>query len=213
MQDRESNAAPMAEVLQVVWQLEDEKGVLHLQPTNELRLRSIESASPLYLRFANNTPYSVRVLWLDYKGNESTYELVKPGGVVYQHTFLTHPWIVREVTTSTRLLLDNRPAVLAHYNKQTHTFYPAPFKEAVRTFLLAHQHLQRRLACSCHGYHSEHDTGATNGRIDLGHIPHLLLPHIVELAAPFTPQGVHYPAIARPDILPALLEGDCWARV
>lgn len=49
-----------------------------------------------YVHFVNNTPYTVRVLWLDYKGFERPYEVIRPGGAYTQHTYFTHPWVVRE---------------------------------------------------------------------------------------------------------------------
>jgi hypothetical protein len=38
------------------------------------------------------------------------YETIAAGDVLRQQTFLTHPWLVREVTTGTRLLLNGREA-------------------------------------------------------------------------------------------------------
>jgi hypothetical protein len=40
------------------------------------------------------------------------YETIAAGDVLRQQTFLTHPWIVREVTTGTRLLLNGREAIV-----------------------------------------------------------------------------------------------------
>jgi hypothetical protein len=38
------------------------------------------------------------------------YDTIAAGDVLRQQTFLTHPWLVREVTTGTRLLLNGREA-------------------------------------------------------------------------------------------------------
>jgi hypothetical protein len=40
------------------------------------------------------------------------YETIAAGDVLRQQTFLTHPWLVCEVTTGTRLLLNGREAFL-----------------------------------------------------------------------------------------------------
>lgn len=37
------------------------------------------------------------------------YDELAPGAMLLQHTFVTHPWLVREAETATQLLLDGRP--------------------------------------------------------------------------------------------------------
>ncbi|KAF6260536.1 hypothetical protein COO60DRAFT_1700269 [Scenedesmus sp. NREL 46B-D3] len=74
------------------------------------RLHSLNSRELCYLNITNSTPHAVRMLWLDYQGNEVAYEKIAAGGVLRQQTFLTHPWMVREGATGTRLPLNGREA-------------------------------------------------------------------------------------------------------
>eukprot|EP00878_Enallax_costatus_P007847 GHUV01008212.1.p1 GENE.GHUV01008212.1~~GHUV01008212.1.p1 ORF type:complete len:334 (+),score=107.18 GHUV01008212.1:732-1733(+) len=245
---------------QVMWEEPDESGRLQLMGPAPYRLRSDHSKHPCYLRVKNTTPHKVRMLWIDYNGNEIAYELVEPGNTVIQQTFTTHPWLVREVTTCTELLLNGceafvaSPAMLEQsrraaaaaavaaaasganaqqhqqqngqagqqqqqqqvqlqpgipvvevevqelpqliWTKETHAYFPAWFKTNIQTLLLCHQKLQHAIVNEADGH---------DGRTHLGHIPSLLMPHIVALAAPETPQGVHFPTVARSCIKPILL--------
>jgi len=110
------------------------------------------------------------------------------------------------------------------WSEAAHTHFPASFKAAVQTFLMCHHQLQHSLAtdlthtaASCAGAPHHASTmpwfppaspSSSSSRTHLGHIPHLLLPTIVGMAAPFAPQHPGLPQELRPDIGPTLLPED-----
>uniref|UniRef100_A0A383VWW0 von Hippel-Lindau disease tumour suppressor beta domain-containing protein n=1 Tax=Tetradesmus obliquus TaxID=3088 RepID=A0A383VWW0_TETOB len=97
---------------QVEWLEQDAAGSRTWHAPVAYRLHSLNSRDICYLNITNSTPHDVRMLWLDYQGNEVAYETIAAGDVLRQQTFLTHPWLVREVTTGTRLLLNGREALV-----------------------------------------------------------------------------------------------------
>jgi hypothetical protein len=85
-----------------------------LSQTVAIKLCSGESVSTEYVRFTNDTPYTIQMLWLDYCGRERPYDIIPPGESYIQHTFFTHPWIAREVNTATRLPINGQEAFFPH---------------------------------------------------------------------------------------------------
>lgn len=109
------------------------------------------------------------------------------------------------------------------WSEAAHTHFPASFKAAVQTFLMCHHQLQHSLAtdlthtaASCAGAPHHASTmpwcppasPSSSSRTHLGHVPHLLLPTIVGMAAPFAPQHPGLPHELRPGIAPTLLPED-----
>lgn len=50
---------------------------------------------PAYVRFQNNTCYSIEVNWINFHNNEQTYCILDPNKFVDVNTFSTHSWIFR----------------------------------------------------------------------------------------------------------------------
>lgn len=47
------------------------------------------------------------------------YSVLEPNSTRRYHSYSTHPWIVRELHTGTRMLLSGRPAVVGLAEEQT----------------------------------------------------------------------------------------------
>jgi hypothetical protein len=77
-------------------------------------LCSKHSRHESYVLFMNNTPYTVRLMWVNYRGDEVAYDTLLPGHSCIQQTFATHPWIAREVTTATQLPINMQEAFCPH---------------------------------------------------------------------------------------------------
>jgi hypothetical protein len=86
---------------------------------HQVRLKSLHSKAPSVIVFTNKTTFPVRALWLDFDGNEVVYSVLEPNSTKRYHTYVTHPWIVREVQSSTRMMLSGRPAVVGLSTEQT----------------------------------------------------------------------------------------------
>jgi hypothetical protein len=86
---------------------------------HQVRLKSLHSKAPSVIVFTNKTIFPVRALWLDFEGNEVVYSVLEPNSTKRYHTYVTHPWIVREVQSSTRMMLSGRPAVVGLSTEQT----------------------------------------------------------------------------------------------
>ncbi|KAF8070897.1 5-methyltetrahydropteroyltriglutamate--homocysteine methyltransferase [Scenedesmus sp. PABB004] len=150
---------PATETEEATWQSPDTPGAL-VEPC-AVRLKSIHSKQASVVVFANKSAFRVRALWLDFQGNEVVYSVLEPGSVKRYHTYCTHPWIVREVCSGTRMLLSGRPSVVGMTQEQTvevappprlawslstHACFPAPYKAEVQALLLAHKALEPHAA-------------------------------------------------------------------
>lgn len=47
------------------------------------------------------------------------YSILEPGTTKRYHTYVTHPWIVRELHSATRMLLSGQPSVVGAGTEQT----------------------------------------------------------------------------------------------
>jgi ketosteroid isomerase-like protein len=70
--------------------------------SQESSLRSLSYDTPAYIRFFNATSQPVVVYWLNYEGkrdpSEEQKETLKPGQSGFRSTYLTHPFLVSDVT-------------------------------------------------------------------------------------------------------------------
>jgi len=55
----------------------------------------VAKRQPAYVRFQNNTCYSVEVNWMNFHDKEQTYCILDPNKFVDVNTFSTHSWIFR----------------------------------------------------------------------------------------------------------------------
>ncbi|KAK9866376.1 hypothetical protein WJX84_002393 [Apatococcus fuscideae] len=62
-------------------------------------LSSSPSSVHCQVRFVNNGPCALRVIWLDYGGKEVAYATLQPSTQHIQDTYVTHPWILKRVDT------------------------------------------------------------------------------------------------------------------
>ena len=76
--------------------------------------RSLNSRIGTPVRFVNHTGRSVKMIWLDYTGNEVFYaklsglgtDSLSNGHCFEANTFVTHPWIAVDEETNERMLLN-----------------------------------------------------------------------------------------------------------
>ncbi len=70
--------------------------------SQESSLRSLNSETPAFIRFVNATSQPVVVYWLNYEGKRDPSEeqkvTLKPGQSGFRSTYLTHPFLVTDVT-------------------------------------------------------------------------------------------------------------------
>lgn len=89
-------------------------------------LCSKHSRHEAYVLFINNTPHTVRLMWVNYRGDEIAYDTLLPGHSCIQQTFATHPWMAREVHTATRLPINMQEAFCPHKTQRAQQGPPAP---------------------------------------------------------------------------------------
>lgn len=75
----------------------------------EQTLISLNAATPTSIIFVNSTNQTVRVYWRDYSGRRILYTALPAGVTFTQPTYLTHPWIITNV--SDQCLLVFKPVV------------------------------------------------------------------------------------------------------
>ena len=73
----------------------------------------------MQVEFENLTGVTVRVVWLDYSGEEVEYTRLAPGHTYNIATFATHPWIFRSAEQPDQLLAAQFPGVRSVENMRT----------------------------------------------------------------------------------------------
>jgi uncharacterized protein (TIGR03437 family) len=69
--------------------------------SDESSLRSLQGNTFITETFVNSSSSAINIFWLNYQGVETHYFTVQPGGsVVNFGTYLTHPWIVWDISHS-----------------------------------------------------------------------------------------------------------------
>ena len=126
--------------------------------TSQVRLKSLKSEVSTHITFVNKTGRDVRILWLNFEGDEVAYNIIPPEQTRRQQTFVTHPWIFRDLHTQERLVAGGRSVVCAkdhrdlcvyveriprlQWDPLSHCLYPQEFKELARMLLLCHRRMQ-----------------------------------------------------------------------
>ena len=64
----------------------------------ESTLRSLESSVSTFINFTNSSTSPLQIYWLNYQGRRQHYESLKPSESYRQQTFVTHPWVVAELS-------------------------------------------------------------------------------------------------------------------
>lgn len=71
--------------------------------------RSLHSRIGTPVRFINRSRSRVKVLWLNYQGEQVLYSTLEPSNGRYDvNTYVTHPWIALEEPTNAVMLLNFR---------------------------------------------------------------------------------------------------------
>lgn len=71
--------------------------------------RSLHSLIGTPVRFINRSRSRVKVLWLNYQGEQVLYSTLEPSNSRYDvNTYVTHPWIAVEEETNAVMLLNFR---------------------------------------------------------------------------------------------------------
>jgi hypothetical protein len=56
--------------------------------------RSVASTQPVNLRFANKGKSPVRIVWIDFNGNQVLYTALEGGRIWGVRSYMTHPWLI-----------------------------------------------------------------------------------------------------------------------
>ncbi|WIA31550.1 hypothetical protein OEZ86_002441 [Tetradesmus obliquus] len=143
------------------WYSPDEPDTM-VEP-QQVRLKSLHSKAASVIVFTNNSTFPVRALWLDFEGHEVVYSVLEPNSTKRYHTYVTHPWIVREVQSGTRMMLSGRPAVVGLSTEQTveiqapkqlpwslenHCCFSEQYKSEVKALLLCQKKLETAASCT-----------------------------------------------------------------
>ncbi|XP_060874498.1 protein Vhl isoform X3 [Metopolophium dirhodum] len=73
----------------------------------------ITQRKPAYVRFQNNTCYSIEVNWMNFHNKEQTYCILDPNKFVDVNTFSTHSWTFRECISKSRMVVAGREIFIA----------------------------------------------------------------------------------------------------
>jgi hypothetical protein len=65
-------------------------------PAEDAGIKSGRSNVEIKITFVNNSHTPLKVYWLNFEGARVLYHTLKPGEVVEQSTFLTHPWLITD---------------------------------------------------------------------------------------------------------------------
>lgn len=52
---------------------------------------------PAYIRFKNNTSFSVEIIWINHDNKEKPFGVLAPNKFLDVNTYSTHPWIFKLV--------------------------------------------------------------------------------------------------------------------
>ncbi len=67
-------------------------------------LRSTHARIPVDYTFVNITRRPIRILWVNYRGEEIIYTELWPARTWRVHTFATHPWVIRDARTAVAIM-------------------------------------------------------------------------------------------------------------
>lgn len=76
---------------------------LTLDARERAALRSVSGTTAVQVQFVNNAPYSAKLFWLNYQGQEQQYAELAPGASHSVNTFVSHPWRLREATSGSEV--------------------------------------------------------------------------------------------------------------
>eukprot|EP01023_Acetabularia_acetabulum_P021366 TRINITY_DN21210_c1_g1_i3.p1 TRINITY_DN21210_c1_g1~~TRINITY_DN21210_c1_g1_i3.p1 ORF type:complete len:250 (-),score=15.31 TRINITY_DN21210_c1_g1_i3:133-882(-) len=71
----------------------------------QIRLRSVRNRQSVYIRFVNCTNTTVGTIWVNFQGNEWTYNALLPQATYRQQTFQRHLWVARSIDGGHRMCL------------------------------------------------------------------------------------------------------------
>lgn len=55
----------------------------------------IDRRQQAFIRFNNNTCYSIEIIWINFDNKENTYSILAPNKFLDVNTYSTHSWIFR----------------------------------------------------------------------------------------------------------------------
>lgn len=73
----------------------------------------VAQKQPAYVRFQNNTCYSIEVNWIDFQNKEMTYSILDPNKFIDVNTFSTHSWIFRDCISKSHMVVAGREVFTA----------------------------------------------------------------------------------------------------
>ncbi|XP_050552379.1 von Hippel-Lindau disease tumor suppressor-like [Spodoptera frugiperda] len=71
-------------------------------------VKSLNSDTPVTVRFTNQTSRPVNVWWRNFEGRQVFYGRIEPGASLDQGTFLTHPWQFTDACTEQYYVINNK---------------------------------------------------------------------------------------------------------
>ncbi|GLC60667.1 hypothetical protein PLESTB_001655800 [Pleodorina starrii] len=133
------------------------------------QVASLNSRFTVNMCFTNRTAHTVHVLWLNFDGKETSYGRIEPGATNLLYTYLTHPWVFRNMAdpeevlvvhgkpvawpTQTDAFADVEEAPFLPWNIATHasTYRSADpaFARDVQNLLLAYYAQRKATGRSC----------------------------------------------------------------
>lgn len=183
-------------------------------PTRKVRLSSVKSKQETCIEFVNTLDISVTPMWIDFNGHEAMYSEIGPNSKKRYLTYVSHPWIIRDVRSGQRMMVGQRQVVHAtqedmvvkitmppklDWNFATHHYYPADFKRSTKAALLAFNRASNM----------QYELEALGSKARIKRLPHDLVLQIIKFMAPTDQlQDITKGPKAHPDILPALLPCD-----
>jgi hypothetical protein len=66
--------------------------------TSERSIKSADSDKETKVQFKNASKSKIKVFWINYDGKREFYSDVAPGKSYTQDTYMTHPWVVTDMT-------------------------------------------------------------------------------------------------------------------
>ena len=76
---------------------------------SERSIKSADSDKETKVQFKNASKSKIKIYWINYDGKREFYSDVNPGKSYTQNTYMTHPWVVTDMTGQCVLLFRPLP--------------------------------------------------------------------------------------------------------
>lgn len=76
---------------------------------SEKSIKSADSNKETKVQFKNESKSKIKIYWINYDGKREFYSDVNPGRSYTQDTYMTHPWVITDMTGQCVLLFRPLP--------------------------------------------------------------------------------------------------------